>query len=137
MMNNLTSPSNHLTHSGNDIFFCDLFDLEKIQHLQDLFAETHGVASIITQPDGTPITDPSNFTRLCKNIIRKTEKGCANCYKSNELIGRPDPAGPTIQPCLSGGLWDAGASISVGGKHIANWLIGQVQNDELDKKRIL
>ena len=33
-----------------------------------------------------------------------------------------------MQPCLSGGLWDAGASITVGDHHIANWLIGQVRD---------
>jgi PAS domain S-box len=34
-------------------------------------------------------------------------------------------------------LWDAGASIIVGGKHIANWLIGQVKNEELDHNQML
>jgi PAS domain S-box-containing protein len=29
---------------------------------------------------------------------------------------------------MSGGLWDAGTSITVGGHHIANWLIGQVRD---------
>ncbi|WP_394713373.1 PocR ligand-binding domain-containing protein [Desulfogranum marinum] len=30
--------------------------------------------------DGVPITKPSKFCRLCKDIIRKTEKGLLNCY---------------------------------------------------------
>jgi PAS domain S-box len=30
---------------------------------------------------------------------------------------------------MSGGLWDAGASITVGGRHVANWLIGQVRDE--------
>src|SRR5660397_290072 len=42
-----------------------------------------------------------------------------------------------VQPCLSGGLWDAGANITVGGKHIANWLIGQVRNEEIDEELLL
>ena len=46
-------------------------------------------------------------------------------------------SGPVVQQCLSGGLWDAGASITVGGKHIANWLIGQVRNETLDKQRMI
>ena len=29
---------------------------------------------------------------------------------------------------MSGGLWDAGAGITVGGHHVANWLIGQVRD---------
>lgn len=122
---------------GERINFSDLFDLEDLQHLQDTFSETNGVASLITNPDGSPITNPSNFTRLCSDIIRNTKKGCANCIKSDAIIGRHNPSGPTIQPCLSGGLWDAGASITVGDKHIANWLIGQVRNRELDEKEIL
>jgi len=117
---------------SKDIQFSDIFDIIELQHIQDLFSDATGVASIITHPDGTPITRPSNFCRLCNEIIRKTEIGLTNCFKSDAEIGRPNPEGPVIQPCLSGGLWDAGASIIVGGKHIANWLIGQVKNEELD-----
>ena len=121
----------------NEFKFEDIFDIEEIQHLQDLFADASGVASIITNPDGTPITRPSNFCRLCKDIIRTTEKGRANCFTSDAIIGRQNPSGPVAQPCLSGGLWDAGASITVGGIHIANWLIGQVRNEELDVHQMI
>ena len=114
---------------ANGITFEDLFDPALIQQIQDEFAAATGVASIITRPDGTPITEPSNFTQLCRDIIRTTEKGCANCFKSDAVIGRYHPGGPIVQPCLSGGLWDAGASITVGGHHVANWLIGQVRNE--------
>ena len=117
--------------------FMDIFNLADIQHLQDLFADAHGVASIITDMNGNPITQPSNFTRLCEKIIRKTEKGCANCLKSDAVIGRHNPSGAIVQTCLSCGLWDAGASINVGGKHIANWLIGQVRNEQVDEQRMM
>jgi PAS domain S-box-containing protein len=122
---------------GGTITFEDLFNIEEIQRVQDEFAQATGVASIITHPDGTPITKASNFTDLCSKIIRKTEKGCANCYKSDAAIGRYHPVGPIVQPCLSGGLWDAGASMTVGGKHIANWLIGQVRDETQTEKAML
>lgn len=112
-----------------DIAFEDLFNIDDIQRIQDEFAKATGVASIITRTDGTPITAPSNFCRLCNDIIRKTDKGLTNCFKSDAMIGRYHPGGPIIQPCMSGGLWDAGAGITVGGRHIANWLIGQVRNE--------
>lgn len=111
------------------VSFEHLFNLEDIQRLQEEFAEATGVASIITRPDGTPITRPSKFCRLCQDVIRKTEKGLANCFRSDAVIGRLSGLGPTIQPCMSGGLWDAGAGISVGGRHVANWLIGQVRDE--------
>jgi PAS domain S-box-containing protein len=107
----------------------ELFNLQDLQRIQDGFAEATGVASMITHTDGKPITKPSNFCRLCAEIIRKNEKGRSNCFKSDALIGRACVAGPTVQPCLSGGLWDAGAGITVGGRHIANWLIGQVRDE--------
>lgn len=120
-----------------DISFADLFNIEDIQRIQDAFAEAFEVASLITRPDGTPITRPSNFCRLCKDIIRKTDKGLANCIFSDSVIGRHDPHGPIIQLCLSGGLWDAGASITLGGKHVANWLVGQVKNEAIDEHKIM
>ncbi len=113
----------------DELKFTELFNLEDIQHLQDLFANATGVASIITDPQGVPITKPSNFTRFCLGIVRKSCKGEANCFKSDAEIGRFNTGGPVIQPCLSGGLWDAGASLHVGGKHIGNWLIGQVRDE--------
>lgn len=115
----------------------ELFDIDEIQKIQDSFASATGVASIITEPDGTPITRPSNFCHLCENIIRKTEKGLANCLYSDAVIGAPGNAGPKMQHCLSGGLWDAGTSIYVGEKHIANWLIGQVLEEPVDEDSML
>ena len=107
----------------------ELFNLDDIQHLQDEFARATGVASLITRPDGTPITTPSGFCRLCNDIIRNTEKGLANCRRSYAAIGRLSAQGPVVQPCMSGGIWAAGAGISVGGLHIASWLIGQVRDE--------
>lgn len=122
---------------ASSLKFSELFDLKEIQEIQNAFALATGVASIITKPDGTPITQPSNFCRLCKDIIRQTEKGLKNCIHSDAVIGRNNPSGPIMQPCLSAGLWDGGASINVEGVHIANWLIGQVRNEEQNDKDML
>ena len=121
----------------NNIQFSDIFNLEEIQRLQNIFSDASGVASIITHPDGTPITNPSNFCRLCSNIICKTEKGRSNCYCSDSFIGSQNPSGPVMLQCLNSGLMDAGISITVGGKHVANWVIGQARNEELDEQRII
>jgi PAS domain S-box-containing protein len=120
----------------DSIEFKDLFNIEDIQKLQDEIANVTGVASIITLPDGRPITKPSNFCRLCNGIIRKTKKGLANCYKSDSVLGCFNAERPTIQKCLSGGLWDAGSGISVGGKHIANWLVGQIRDENQTEEEI-
>jgi len=108
--------------------FEDLFNLQDIQRLQDDFAHATGVAALMVSPDGTPLTTPSNFRRLCQDIVRKTEKGQANCCRSDVSIAQAASQGPTIQRCQSAGLWDAGAAILVDGRHIANWLVGQVRD---------
>lgn len=115
----------------------DLFDLEELQTIQDRFAEANGVAAIITRPDGTPITRPSNFCRLCTELIRKTEKGLRNCLLSDAALVKEKPSGPLMRPCLSAGLLNGRAGISVGGKHIANWLIGQVRDESRSDAKLL
>lgn len=128
----LTQPIGDITN----VHFSDLFNLDEIQKIQDTFADATGVASLITDPNGVPITKPSNFCNLCTNIIRKTPKGLANCMKSDSIIGKSSTNGPNIRACLSGGLYDGGASITVGEHHIANWLIGQVLDNDADMDKM-
>ncbi len=127
----LTQPLN----ANENIDFFELFGLDEIQNIQDAFADIAGVASVITYPDGRLITKPSNFCKLC-NLIRSTEKGLAKCIRNSERINLTENGGTFIIPCLRAGLYDAGAAIKVGGKHIANWLIGQIQDDGLPTEEI-
>ncbi|HNX57533.1 MAG TPA: PAS domain S-box protein, partial [Spirochaetota bacterium] len=125
-LENRISLLTHPDQTVTDITFADIFDPEEIQKIQDAFSSVTGVASIITDPDGKPITRPSNFSRLC-DIIRGTEAGRKNCERSDAALGKADKTdGAVIYPCLSGGLLDGGTSIKVGNRHIANWHIGQV-----------
>ncbi len=128
--------SNTVASATTPIQFADLFDLDEIQQIQDAFALATGVASVITNTAGEPITRPSNFCTLCQ-LIRGTERGLINCMHSDAELGKVNPAGPRIQPCLSGGLYDGGTSIMVGEHHIANWLIGQVLDETFQEDEML
>ncbi len=119
-----------------NLVLLDLFTKEELQEKQDIFSEALGVASLITLPDGSPVTRSSNFSSFC-HLIRKTTVGRTNCFKSDAELGKANAKGPLIRPCLSGGLWDAGVSIVIEGKHLGNWLIGQIKNNQLDKNKIL
>lgn len=118
------------------ITFEELFNLEDIQRLQDDFARATGVGAIVVCPDGRPITVPSNSRPLCQDIVRKTKKGYANCRRSHAGIEQPSEQGPSIRRCLGAGLWDAGAAILVDGRHIANWLVGQVRDTSQTEEQI-
>jgi len=63
------NPDHSNNSSGHSNQLNDLFDQQEIQKLQDLFAEANGVASILTFPDGTPITKPSRVTLLYRDTI--------------------------------------------------------------------
>jgi signal transduction histidine kinase/CheY-like chemotaxis protein len=128
----LVSPSSLLGHRAQRaevLALAELVDVDKLQRLQDAFASATGVASIITDTRGLPITRASNFSSFCNDVVRGTAKGLANCMRSDAELGKPNLSGPIMRPCLSAGLWDGGASIFAGGFHVANWLIGQVRNE--------
>lgn len=120
-----------------DFALTDLTKLEQLQQIQDSFVKATGVASIITDVDGNPITKPSNFCGVCE-AIRGTEEGNRKCVESDRILGEKARIllTPTYQECLSCGFVDASAPIIVAGKHVANWLIGQANVMGVDKRRI-
>ena len=122
--------------NDSDIHFNDIFCIDDIQRMQDLFSDVTGIASIITNPEGVPITRQSNFCALC-DIIRSTQIGLANCIKSDTQNCADISSVMHIKPCLSAGLLDTGAKISVNGIHIANWLIGQVRTGGISLEKII
>jgi signal transduction histidine kinase/CheY-like chemotaxis protein len=111
----------------------DLFGLEDLQRLQDDFAEATGVGSVIVRPDGTAVTRPSCPRSFCE-LVHATEAGRAVCFRSASRW--PEQGTGEVRACASGGLWDAGAGIEVEGRHVANWLIGQVRNEDQGEEDI-
>ena len=118
------------TPDDGKISFTDLFRLEEIQRIQDEFSAATRVACIITSPDGQHITRPSNLTHLCEGIIRQSPQGLRCCQQSDTKLVSPHPGQPVIHPCRISGLWEAGTHIIVAGQHVANWLIGQVRDEQ-------
>ncbi len=94
-----------------------------------------GVASLITRPDGTPITAPSNFCRFC-SMIRCTPTGLSNCIASDESQGRPIKGGPNISCCLSAGILGGVVAVEIRGRHLGSWGIGQVRDENTPEKQI-
>ncbi len=121
-----------------DFKITDIFDQSQLQKIQDAFAVSHNVASIITNQDGIPITQPSNFSEVC-TLIRSTQAGRSLCQSSDKIIGQK--ARETLRPfsmkCLSCGFTDAGAPIIVGGKHIGNWMISQGISKDTNKDKLV
>ncbi len=115
----------------------DLIDLQTLQEIQDTFSITNGVASLISDPHGTPITQPSNFSAIC-TTIRGTDKGLQQCVACNKELGNKTLLNrrPTYEQCKNCTLLDGSASIIVEGQHIANWMIGQIKTKNSDRKSL-
>jgi PAS domain S-box-containing protein len=111
----------------------DLLDTAMLQRIQDDFARIADVGSIIYDLDGSPITEPSNFSEYCR-LIRSTPKGLQNCIESDAKLARMAlKEREFAKVCQSGRLMDGIAPIFVRGRRIANWGIGQVLFKELDE----
>ncbi|MHC1700167.1 MAG: ABC transporter substrate binding protein [Humidesulfovibrio sp.] len=115
-----------------DLSFTDLFDLEDIQAVQDAFAQAVGVSSVITTPEGAPLTRPSNPGSLCR-LIHSSVGGRQACEAATQaLLGPGAEPGPHI--CSSSGLFTGVAPIrgggSAGDRVLAHWFICQVRPAE-------
>jgi two-component sensor histidine kinase/PAS domain-containing protein/CheY-like chemotaxis protein len=129
----LTSP---LEEGGAALRLEDLFNIEELQEIQDAFAKATGVASLITDVAGHPITRASSFCRLCEDFVRPNSEGRARCEESDSALGLAAEGGGVMRPCLSAGLWDGGTSIMVGDRIVARWLIGQVLDEDADLDKL-
>ncbi len=127
--NRLQMQVDYLLTPTSDVLEPELTDLirpDDLQRIQDAFADACNVTSMITDVEGNPITRLSYGCKIC-NLIRSTEKGAENCRKSNNEVGNNshELMKPTSAACYGIGFINASAPIIVGGRHIANWLIGQ------------
>ena len=98
-----------------------------LQEIQDNFAEATGLAAVIVDSDGSPVTKPSNFTGFCK-YIRSFPNGLARCINCDDAGGRRRSMTyqrPAVYLCHSG-LTDLAAPIIVQNEYIGAFLAGQV-----------
>lgn len=102
------------------------FNIESLQEMQDEFAYSFNIASVITDVNGNPVTVPSNFTTLCADYVRKSKVGFKQCKCSDSIIGNVENNCYSISKCLSAGLVDGGVGFYIGKHHVGNWMFGQV-----------
>lgn len=105
----------------------DVIDIDFLQQFQDDFAKGVGLASVTVDPDGTPITNPSSYTRFCKDYTHSTECGDKRCAESHRKGGEEAArtGKPVIYECHAG-LIDFAAPIMLEGRLIGTILGGQV-----------
>ena len=102
-----------------------LVNIDILQEIQDKFSEATGLAAVIVDIAGNPITRPSNFTGFC-TYIRSFPEGLSRCAACDDRGGRMNhEQGPAVYRCHSG-LTDLAAPIVVQSQYIGAFLAGQV-----------
>ncbi|MCG0276278.1 MAG: PocR ligand-binding domain-containing protein [Thermosediminibacteraceae bacterium] len=114
----------------------DVIDKEKLEEILKKFSEATGLAAIIADRSGVNITEPSNFTNHC-NLVRSTEKGRKNCYRSDARLGRLSlkKGGPATSLCHCE-IVDLAAPLVVEGHCLGYILCGQVFLNPPDEEKI-
>ena len=102
-----------------------IVNINILQEIQDKFSEATGLAAVIVDVAGNPVTRPSNFTNFCK-YIRSFPEGFARCTVCDDRGGRmTSEQKPRVYLCHSG-LTDLAAPIIVQNQYIGAFLAGQV-----------
>jgi len=124
---NIPSENNLNEANLDSIQLKDVIDIAFLQKFQDDFAIGVGVASVTVDADGTPITDPSRYTRFCTNYVHATACGDSRCAESHHKGGveAVRTGKPVVYECHAG-LIDFAAPIMLEGRHIGTILGGQV-----------
>ena len=121
-----------------DLYLTDLIERETLQKMQDAFARLTGMSVVITDKNGIPVTNGSNFSDFCKNYTRNSPIGCMLCAQSNregtELALKNGKS--MVYPCYSG-LMNFASPIMVEGRLVGGVIGGQVriETPSLEKVR--
>lgn len=119
-------PESNSAESMGQPSLLDLIPLEDLQQIQDALAEINGVASVITDTDGNPLTIPNNKFALCE-IIHKSDCGNTDCIvEFAEIIAQmKQNQHSTTTLCEPLGIYKAAVPIIIDDMHLANWWITQ------------
>lgn len=111
----------------NELEIRDIIDINLLQKFQDDFAFAMNCASVTVDKNGTPVTNPSSYTRFCDKFIHSTKKGDDRCAASHKRMG--EEAARTGKPFVGSchaGLIDFAAPIIIEGRLIGTVLGGQM-----------
>nr|WP_051307073.1 PAS domain S-box protein [Desulfomicrobium escambiense] len=115
----------------------DLFQAEEIQRVQDAFALASNVASVISAPDGTPLTSPGNLSEPFTTLVHGRNAVEAGHVFPATALRTSAADGLAVYVCPLTDLLYAAMPIIVGERHVANWVIGQVRDEDTNGEQAI
>lgn len=114
----------------------DLIDSEILQQIQDSLSNYIGMAELIADENGTPVTIGSRFTEFCQDLTRQSALGCSRCEECDKqgALQTLKNGRPTVYHCHAG-LVDYAAPIMLENTFIGSIIGGQVLTNPLEEDR--
>lgn len=117
--------------------FTDLFDRGDLERFQRTLHDVFGVASVMFDRQGRPVTEHIGFSDLLNTVARSDGLTFSTCMASTLVSLKPAIDSPDIQQCPECGLLYGTIPIMAGKHRIASWVIGQVLDEDLETASIL
>lgn len=131
-----TIPSSNQQPSSSDLAIHEIVDVSILQQVIDVFVKATGLASVVTDINGAPLTSIDNFSDFCMKHTRGTTEGAKRC-EVNDAKGGEEAAKtgkPAVYFCHAG-LVDFAVPLIVQGRQIGTWLGGQVLPQKPDERK--
>jgi signal transduction histidine kinase/CheY-like chemotaxis protein/HPt (histidine-containing phosphotransfer) domain-containing protein len=112
---------------NDKIVLTDLINVETLQRIQNSVSEMIGMALLIVDADGKPVTEGSNFTDYCAKNVRCSKIGrrlCEQCDKHGAMQAKEK--GHAVSYFCHAGLLNYAAPINVDGQMVGGFIGGQV-----------
>ncbi len=114
----------------------DLVDVKLLQQVLDVFVQATGLASVVTDIRGVPLTSLANFSDFCMKHTRGTREGAERCQLNDATGGtEATKTGKPVVYFCHAGLVDFAVPLIVHGKQLGTWLGGQVLPAKPDEKK--
>ena len=121
---------------GESASLRELVDVDIVQAIQDSFAKTVGVSSVIFLPNGDALTRFSNPTKFC-SLIQSTKEGRRRCFQSFTEMSRKamELSEPEVMYCFAYGAHFV-APIIIDGERKATMYAGQFRPEKFSSEQL-
>lgn len=114
----------------------DLLDINRLQILQNNFSKAMGIALVIVDENGKPVTEPSGFSSFCK-LSRLRPNQANKCFQCDNAGGRAAliAKGPIVYRCYCNFV-EFAVPLIVHNRYLGAFISGQIRVEEEKQKKI-
>lgn len=127
-----------MNYDDKKLTLTDLIDVELLQTVQNAFSRLTGFAALVTDADGTAVTEGSNFSDFCMKHIRSHPLGKKLCEQCDKFgAHQAHIRGESFHYYCHTGLIDFAAPIVIEGEVVGCFIGGQIGTREIEYAKLL